>query len=177
MRSSRSTCTTRPASPSGARFARSSWRKSIATRSSSPGSRDARRGGRLPGSLALSPRSEELLAGARDRLGTTRAALAAAGFPSNAATAASHAMLYAVRAALSEEEQNAKTHSGTWGLFQETFVATERFDPELFAAAQRTRDLLEASDYEAVMVPHADAERIIEVAGRFVSAVVELTAR
>ncbi|GIU95774.1 MAG: hypothetical protein KatS3mg012_2231 [Gaiellaceae bacterium] len=124
----------------------------------------------------MSPRSEELLAGARDRLGAARVALSA-GFPSNAASAAYYAMLYAARAALSEEGRNAKTHSGTWGLFHETFVATGRFDSELYAAAQRTRDLREASDYEAVIVPHADAERIVELAERFVSAVVESTTR
>lgn len=124
----------------------------------------------------MSPRSEELLAGARDRLGAARAALSA-GFPSNAASAAYYAILYAARAALSEEERNAKTHSGVWGLFHEIFVASGRFDPELFAEAQRTRDLREATDYEAVIVPHADAERIVELAERFVSAVLELTAR
>lgn len=120
----------------------------------------------------MSPRSEELLAGARDRLG----AALTAGFPSNAASAAYYSMLYAARAALSEEERNAKTHVGTWGLFHETFVATDRFDPELFGAAQRARELREASDYEAVIVPYADAERIVELAERFVAAVVESTA-
>ncbi len=75
----------------------------------------------------MSPRSEEFMAMARDRLGAARAALEA-GFSSNAASAAYFAMLYAARAALSEEEQSAKTHRGTWQLFRETFVDTGRFD-------------------------------------------------
>jgi uncharacterized protein (UPF0332 family) len=83
-------------------------------------------------------------------------------------------MLYASRAALSEEELNAKTHAGTWGLFRQTFVDPGRFDAELFAAAQRTRELREATDYDAVIVPSDEAERIVELADRFVAAVVEM---
>ena len=86
----------------------------------------------------MSPRSEELIAGARDRLEAARAALGA-GFPSNAASAAYYAMLYAIRAALSEREQNARTHSGTWALFRESFVVTGRFDAALFAESHATQ--------------------------------------
>jgi uncharacterized protein (UPF0332 family) len=118
----------------------------------------------------VSPRSEELMAGARDRLGAARAALDA-GFGSNAASAAYYAMLYAARAALSEQQQNAKTHAGTWALFRETFVAAGRFDDALFADAHGVQQLREAADYDALIVPAAEAERIVELASRFVAAV------
>jgi hypothetical protein len=58
-------------------------------------------------------------------------------------------MLYAARAALSEEERNARTHGGTWQLFRETFVDTGRFEGELAAAAQATQPLREGADYDA----------------------------
>ena len=118
----------------------------------------------------MSPRSEELLAGARDRLGAARAALEA-GFPSSAVGAAYYAMLYAVRAALSEEDRYAKTHAGTWPLFRELFVDQGRFDEELAAEARSTQRLREATDYDALMVPREEAERIVELAARFVAAV------
>ena len=110
------------------------------------------------------------MAMARDRLGASQAALEA-GFSSNAASAAYFAMLYAARAALSEEELNAKTHKGTWQLFREAFVDKGRFEAILFADAQRTQQQREAADYDALMVPREEAQRIVEVAQRFVAAV------
>jgi uncharacterized protein (UPF0332 family) len=53
-------------------------------------------------------------------------------------SAAYYAMLYAARAALSEQDRYAKTHSGTWTLFRETFVRDGRFDPALARAADQT---------------------------------------
>lgn len=123
----------------------------------------------------MSPRSEEFLATARERLEAGRAALAA-GFPSTAAGAAYYAMLYAARAALSEEERNAKTHRGVWSLFGRLFVATGRFDAELVAAAQRAQELREAADYEARSVSREEAETILAEADRFVSAITSLLA-
>lgn len=67
------------------------------------------------------------MAVARDRLTLASIALAAGSY-GGAVSAAYYAMLNAARAALSEEDSYAKTHSGTWTLFRETFVATERFD-------------------------------------------------
>ena len=118
----------------------------------------------------MSPRSQELMAAARDRLEAARAALAA-GFSSNAASAAYYAMLYAVRAALSEEELNPKTHTGAWALFRETFVLAGRVDKALFSDAHGAQQLREAADYDALVVSHAEAERIVELAGRFIAAV------
>ncbi|MGH2963249.1 MAG: HEPN domain-containing protein [Solirubrobacterales bacterium] len=65
----------------------------------------------------MSPRSAEFLAEARKRLRTARAALGVRD-PAGAVSAAYYAMLYAVRAALSEEDRYAKTHAGTWGEFR-----------------------------------------------------------
>ena len=123
----------------------------------------------------MSPRSQELMAAALDRLRTARAAVQA-GFDSGAASAAYYAMLYAARAALSEQDKNAKTHSGTWTLFRQTFVVAGRFDASLFAEASGIQQLREAADYEALIVPHEEAERIVALADRFVSVVDELLA-
>jgi uncharacterized protein (UPF0332 family) len=49
---------------------------------------------------------------ARDRARTARAALTS-GSRSSATILGYYAMLYAARAALSEEDRNARTHSGT----------------------------------------------------------------
>jgi uncharacterized protein (UPF0332 family) len=121
----------------------------------------------------LSPRSEEFMASANERLRAARAALAA-GFPSVAVSAVYYAALYAARAALSEEERHAKTHRGTWNLFAETFVSSGRFDPELLAAARRIQDVREASDYDAREVSSEEAGAIIADAEAFVAGVAEI---
>jgi uncharacterized protein (UPF0332 family) len=118
----------------------------------------------------MSPRSEEFFAMAREALAAARATLAA-GHPSRTISEAYFAMLYAARAALSEAELNAKTHKGTWQLFRETFVEEGRFDSSLLAEARKTQREREAADYDALMVPREEAERIVELAGRFVAAV------
>jgi uncharacterized protein (UPF0332 family) len=113
------------------------------------------------------------MASARERVAAARLALEA-GFLSTAASTAYYAMFYAARAALSEEERNARTHRGVWGLFRELFVVSGRFDEELFRAAQRGQDLREAGDYEARMISPQAAEAIVADADRFVSAVADL---
>ena len=121
----------------------------------------------------MSPRSEEFMASARERLELARIALVA-GFPSGTANAAYYAMFYAARAALSEEERNARTHRGVWSLFRELFVVSGRFDEELFRAAQRGQDLREAGDYEARMISPGEGKAIVADADRFVSAIADL---
>jgi uncharacterized protein (UPF0332 family) len=118
----------------------------------------------------MSPRSAEFMAGARDALVAARGALAA-GSSRGAASAAYYAMLYAARAALSEEEKNAKTHRGTWDLFHGEFVATDRFDGRLYERARETQRTRELADYDALMVPREDAEEILALAERFVDAI------
>ena len=75
------------------------------------------------------------MAEARGRLEGARLALEN-GFRSQAVSSAYYAMLYAVRAALSEEDRYAKSHRGTWQLFRKGFVLGGRFDPELVSAAR-----------------------------------------
>ena len=110
------------------------------------------------------------MARAHERTRLARTALGA-GFPSGAVSAAYYAILYAARAALSEEDCSAKTHRGVWTLFAETFVSTARFEPELFARARRLQELREASDYDAREVSRDEAEASVTEAERFVAAV------
>lgn len=121
----------------------------------------------------MSPRSEEFMASARERLGAARAALTA-GFPSSAVSDAYYAVLYAARAALSEEDLYAKTHSGTWSLFSSTFVASGRFDHELLAAAQSAQRVREAADYDANAISPEQARTTLADAERFVSAIASM---
>ena len=121
------------------------------------------------------PRSAELIAAARDWLTGARAT-SAAGFPPGAVSLGYYAMLYAARAALSEEDLYAKTHSGTWNLFATAFVETERFDRFLFTAARDVLPLRIGTDYEALQVDQDKGEEVVELAGRFVEAVEALFA-
>ncbi len=107
---------------------------------------------------------------ARDRLAAAQMMLTS-GFPPAMVSLAYYAMLYAARAALSEEDRYAKTHSGTWRLFRETFVNTERFDGELLAEAERTVPLRLGADYEAMQISQEKAEAVVELADRFVEAI------
>ncbi len=110
---------------------------------------------------------------ARETLDAARATLAA-GFPSRSVSDAYYAMLYAARAALSEQDRNAKTHRGAWGLFRDLFVETGRLDAALFAAAQETQRLREGADYDARHVAADEAAAIVEQAERFILAVGEM---
>jgi uncharacterized protein (UPF0332 family) len=112
---------------------------------------------------------------ARERARTARAALGS-GSPSSATSLAYYAMLYAARAALSEEDCNARTHSGTWTLFREIFVDSGRFDGGLVAAAQATQPLREGADYDARWISADEAERVCALADEFLSAIDDLVA-
>lgn len=123
----------------------------------------------------MSPRSEELIEEARARVSEAHRALAA-DLLASAVSAAYYATLYAARAALSEGDRYAKTHGGTWTLFSELFVATQRFDRELYAAAQKARETREASDYDAQHATPAEAAAIVAQAKQFVAAIESLLA-
>ncbi len=118
----------------------------------------------------MSPRSEEFFIEARDRLDAARRELAA-DKPSVTVSLAYYAMLYAARAALSEEGRYARTHAGTWILFGELFVAGDRVDRELASAARKTQELRERSDYEARRPELEEASAVVDLAERFVEAV------
>jgi uncharacterized protein (UPF0332 family) len=80
-------------------------------------------------------------------------------------------MLYAARAALSEHDEHARRHRGTWNLFFQRFVATGAFDQSLHSLAQQAQEAREGADYEAKTPPAEEAERYVEGAGEFVDAV------
>jgi uncharacterized protein (UPF0332 family) len=102
--------------------------------------------------------------------------LVGGGHAAVAVSTAYYAMLYAARAALSERDRHARSHTGTWALFREEFVLTGEFDEELAQAAQRAQARREASDYAAESFELSEAEQIVATAERFVAAVEALTA-
>lgn len=118
----------------------------------------------------MSPRSEEMIDQARDRA-TVAAELLAGGHLEAAVSAAYYAMLYAARAALSEHEEHARRHGGTWGLFHRRFVATGAFDQDLHSLAQQAQEAREGADYEAKTPPAREAERYVSGAAEFLAAV------
>jgi uncharacterized protein (UPF0332 family) len=118
----------------------------------------------------MSPRSEEFMDQARDRAELARVALAS-GHLEGAVSAAYYAMLYAARAALSERDEYARTHRGTWHLFHERYVTTGAFDQHLHTLAQRAQEAREKGDYEAITPDRGEAERIVAGAAEYVTAV------
>lgn len=118
----------------------------------------------------MSPRSEELLAVARERL-EAAGALLERGLWGPAVSDAYYAILYAARAALSERDRNAKTHRGTWAAFSEEFVASGDIGVDLAREARATQEPREGVDYAAARVSRDEAQRIAEVAQRFVAAI------
>lgn len=118
----------------------------------------------------MSPRSEEFMGQAADRLAIARDALAS-GHIAGAVSVAYYAMLNAARAALSEDDEHARTHGGTWHLFHRLYVATDAFDQGLYSLAQRAQKAREQGDYEAVTPPEEDAKRYVEGAADFIAAV------
>lgn len=118
----------------------------------------------------MSPRSEDFIHSARARLVGARHALAA-GDLDLAVSAAYYAMLYAARAALSEHDEHARRHGGTWNLFFRRFVTTGAFDQDLHGFAQRAQKSREGADYEAITPEPAEARSHVEGAESFVAAV------
>jgi len=123
----------------------------------------------------VSPRSEEFIEQARDRLTAAREALAA-GHLGVAVSVAYYSMLYAARATLSEDDENARTHRGMWNLFRIKYVTTEAFDAGLFTVAQHAQVAREAGDYQAVTPRAEEAERYVAGAADFLSAVEQMLA-
>jgi uncharacterized protein (UPF0332 family) len=115
------------------------------------------------------------MAAARARLAEARDDLAQAHLP-GAVSAAYYAMLYAARAALSERDLYAKTHSGVWLSFSKTFVVTGDFGKELASRATAAQKLRELGDYEARPPSREDAEQLVATAGEFVEAVERMLA-
>lgn len=118
----------------------------------------------------MSPRSVEFMDQARDRAELARVALAS-GHLEGAVSTAYYAMLYAARAALSERDEYARTHSGTWHLFHERYVTTGAFDQHLHAMAHDAQRTREEGDYEAVTPDRGEAQRIVAGAADYIAAV------
>jgi len=121
----------------------------------------------------VSPRSEEYLEQARDRLADAQKILNVA-HPAVVVSAAYYAMLNAARAALSERGEYARTHGGTWTLFSKVFVATGEFDQELSALARQAKEVRERGDYEAAPPDAKEAAKYVDAAADFLVAIDEL---
>lgn len=107
---------------------------------------------------------------ARDRAKLAQEALAA-GHLEGAVSAAYYAMLYAARAALSERDEYARRHGGTWHLFHQRFVATGAFDQHLHSLAQQAQLAREQGDYEAITPPEDEAKSYVDGAADFIAAI------
>jgi uncharacterized protein (UPF0332 family) len=123
----------------------------------------------------VSPRSAEFMEQARDRLADAKAILGTA-HPAVVVSTAYYAMLNAARAALSERDEYAKTHSGTWTLFSKVFVATGEFDQGLSALARRAKEAREQGDYEAAPPSAEEAAEFVGGTGDFIAAIERLLA-
>jgi uncharacterized protein (UPF0332 family) len=80
-------------------------------------------------------------------------------------------MLYAARAALSEGDEYARTHGGTWHLFHERYVTTGAFDQHLHAIAQGAQRPREQGNYEAITPDRDEAQRLVDGAADYIAAV------
>lgn len=112
---------------------------------------------------------------ARDRAAAA-AELLQAGHLGIAVSAAYYAMLYAARAALSEDDENARTHRGTWNAFRLRYVITDAFDAALFTLAQHAQAAREGGDYEAVTPSREETERYGAGAAEFISGIEQMLA-
>ena len=112
---------------------------------------------------------------ARDRLADAQAIRGTA-HPAVVVSAAYYGMLYAARAALSERGEYAKTHSGTWTLFSQIFVAPGEFDQALSAMARRAKDAREQGDYEAAPPTPGEATEFVKGAAEFIAAIERMLA-
>lgn len=117
----------------------------------------------------MSPRSDEFLQAARRRLAAAEVAVNED--PSTALSAAYYAMLYGARAALSERDSSAKTHRGTWHEFRKAFVEDGAIDAALAAEVQKIQPEREQADYDAWSAPAEEAQRVIDLADRFLTAI------
>jgi uncharacterized protein (UPF0332 family) len=121
----------------------------------------------------VSPRSQEFIEQARDRLVAAGEALSA-GHLSVAVSVAYYSMLYAARATLSEDDENARSHRGTWNLFRIRYVTTDAFDAALFTKAQHAQVAREAGDYQAVTPSPEQAQDYVAAAEKFLTAVEQM---
>jgi uncharacterized protein (UPF0332 family) len=115
------------------------------------------------------------MAQARERLVAAQEALAKQHL-SVAVSVAYYAMLNAARAALSEDDQSARTHRGTWNAFRIRYVTTDAFDAGLFTMAQHAQAAREGADYAAVTPTGEEASRYVSGAADFIAAIEQMLA-
>ncbi len=120
----------------------------------------------------MSPRSDELLRFAHERL-SAASDLLATGHPEAAISMAYYAGLYAARSALSELDLNARSHRGLWQLVRERLVAEGLLDREVVEPLQKAQPLREAVDYDARTVGEDEARELLAAAQRLVAAIEE----
>jgi uncharacterized protein (UPF0332 family) len=121
----------------------------------------------------MSPRSEEFMQAARERLADAQKIVDIA-HPAVVVSVAYYAMLNAARAALSEQGAFAKTHGGTWGLFSERFVASGAFNADLFKLAGHAQEARQEGDYQAKPLSPELARELLGGAERFIAAVEQM---
>lgn len=115
----------------------------------------------------MSPRSDEYMGMARHGLAQARHNLEG-GFDDGAATTAYYVMFHAAQAALSEAGAYAKTHSGVWTLFSETYVKPGLVPSDLAGVAIRAQQRRQEMQYELLHATREEAEGLIAAAERFV---------
>ena len=118
----------------------------------------------------MKPRSEEYL-GEADRFLAAARVLLEADFPANSAAESYQAMFSAATAALSELDREARTHHGTWVLFEQLFVQQDLFEGRLRDAARNAEQLRYDSDYRLGGASPEEAKCVLEDAEEFVGAV------
>ena len=118
----------------------------------------------------MKPRSEEYLREA-DRFLAAARVLLEAKLPENSAAEAYQAMFSAARAALSELDREARTHQGTWTLFDQLFVRHDLFEGRLRDAARSAEELRYDSDYRLGGASQEEAKRVLDDAEEFAAAV------
>ena len=107
---------------------------------------------------------------ARDRLEVARIAFAT-GHLEGAVSAAYYAMLYAARAALSEDDEYARSHGGTWGLFHRRYVVTDAFDQQPPHIRPARPEDARTGRLGAIPPEPDEAKTIVEGAGDFIAEV------
>lgn len=80
-------------------------------------------------------------------------------------------MLDAARAALSERDLYAKSHSGTWSLFSNEFVRSGAVDREWPGRVGKAQELREGGDHEAVRPDPEVAAQVVKWAQEFVQVI------
>ncbi len=117
----------------------------------------------------MKARSREYLDAARRRLRSARRL--ASDDPATCLSTAYYAALYAARAALSEQDVQARSHRGAWHEFRQRFVVDGPIDAALATDLQRLQAEREQADYDAAEIAPDDARAALDAAERFIAAV------